>query len=85
MNRKNKGNILLYWVPALMLLLPAVYVIILLESTIDNEGAALKKKIRENYKSSLIETSKKLTEYWKVLEEEEALKAIDPLEIHTVT
>ena len=85
MKRKKKGNILLYWVPALLLLLPAVYLIILLESTIDNESIALKNQIRESYKSSLIDTSKKLSEYWKLLESDKSLSTEDPIEIHTAT
>lgn len=85
MNRKTSSNILLYWVPALMLLLPAVYVIILLESTIDNEAKALKNKIRDTYKIALFDASKKLTEYWIQLEDEQDLKSLDPIKIHTAT
>lgn len=85
MKGRKKGNILLYWIPALLLLLPAVYVIVLLESTVDNESMALKNKIRESYKSSLIDTSKKLSEYWKLLENEKTYETNDPLEIITAT
>lgn len=85
MNRKKSGNILLYWIPALLLLLPAVYVIVLLESTIDNEAKALKNKIRDTYKTALFDTSKKLTEYWIQLEENKELKSLDPIEIYSAT
>ena len=85
MKSMKKGNVLLYWVPALLLLLPAIYVIVLLESTIDSERLALKNKIRETYKSSLIDTSKNLSEYWKLLEDEKVFNTKDPVEIITVS
>lgn len=83
MKTRKNGNVLLYWIPALLLLAPAAYVILLLESTVDNESFALKNKLRESYKSSLFDASRKLSDYWQLLEENKSLKSLDPVEIQT--
>ena len=85
MNKKKLGNILLYWVPALLLLLPAVYVIVLLEATIDNESQAVRNKIRDTYRSSLFDGSSILSDYWEQLENQKSLNSKDPIDIQTST
>ena len=75
----------LYLIPGLLLLIPAAYVIALLESTIQAENKATRNNIKEIYQSHLVDASNKLTGYWKKVEQHKSMNSLDPVDILSAT
>jgi signal transduction histidine kinase len=80
-NQQSQATPFIYLIPGVLLLLPAIYVILLLDSTIKSETAAMKNNIRENYQHQLVDASNKLSGFWQKVETDGRLDVLDPVEI----
>ena len=75
-----------YWLAALLfLLIPSLYVIYLLNSTIETERDALKNEIQESFKTNLNEASNSILSFWRELEQTHIAQEYDPDEILDLT
>ena len=81
MKNQSQGTAFIYLIPGLLLLLPAVYVVLLLESTIESESAAMRDNIRDTYQRHLIDASNKLSSNWISIEKNKEMESTDPVNI----
>jgi signal transduction histidine kinase len=83
-SKKNNllSNTSVYWLAAfIFLLIPSIYVIFLLNSTIQRESDALRSEIRESYKITLISTANELNKHWQKIETDPSFSLEDSSEI----
>ncbi|MCM8534034.1 MAG: ATP-binding protein [Lentisphaeraceae bacterium] len=75
-----------YWLAALLfLLIPSLYVIYLLNTTIETERDALKNEIQESFKANLNEASNSILSFWRQLEQTQISQEYEPDEILDLT
>lgn len=76
----------IYLIPGILLILPTIYVILLLESTVNTERDAIINNTQKNYQNQLIDAANKLSNYWKTIEDDSNLdSSLDPVNILSST
>lgn len=84
--KQSQTIVYIYLIPGILLILPTVYVILLLESTVNVERDAIINNTQKNYQYQLTDSANKLSNYWKTIEDDSNLdSSLDPVNILSST